>query len=498
MLSISREVQASPGRRASLRTRCRVRFTLVLPVILVLLLSLGSTASGTAAIAETTRQSCTVCHVSPSGGTLLSAGRAYLLSHPSETRERTPSPGETTRRPVRRSQENNEISGTFTLQAGRFEESFSDGSEATYRAYADLAWRVDRLAGREGLSFHGELITRIDEADREVEGADEVAIVTGYVRWADSDGSRVAKVGRQFVSFGPKPLFLDGADYWQQLSDALDVELLAGLPALNGEGGASGDHAAGGRLGWRAHRSLAIGVAALSMADGGDRSYELAGLDARWQATEALELFGHAYYDIIGYELYNILTRASYALAENWRLRADYSRVVPGAALPKTSIFSVISDDVIDEINFDLSYAPVYELRVHGFVRAVFYEEGGDARLVGGGCDYYFGDHREGVLGGELSYTDERRPDAGTNVDADLLTVRAFVRQDLTDKLFSALDATVDLFGGGGYDRNSYFGRFHLGWRFSPVTLIVLGLEYLNTVQYGNRYDTSLKFQQSF
>src|SRR5262245_16099449 len=176
-------------------------------------LAAASPLRATERYAELTGKTCTSCHANSTGGTLTSAGRAYKNARELFSEEQTEKSEEGTK------EEDTHwpISGSATLFVGRFQEAFADGSENTLGAYADLRFRVDRVFGRDDLSFITEVIGRFDHADRETEDADQVNLITAYFRLKDPSDPREIKVGRQFVTTGPRPFFLDAASYYDRL-----------------------------------------------------------------------------------------------------------------------------------------------------------------------------------------------------------------------------------------------------------------------------------------
>jgi hypothetical protein len=193
------------------------------------------------------------------------------------------------------------------------------------------------------------------------------------------------------------------------------------------------------------------------------------------------------------------LIRARYEFNERWALSADYSHVVPASFLQKTSIFWVFSDSSIDEFTVDLAYTPDLDWRYHVYVRGDYFEDGGHAQGVGGGFDYLYGYHRENAVGLDLLYLSQDHEDEVVlNVGGDLFQARAFQRQEWTEKIFTALDLVGDFFINDTFDTNSYTASVLLGYRFTPMIILVLGVDYLNTVQYEDRVDVHAKVSYAF
>ena len=327
----------------------------------------ASEVRGDVAMAHLTGESCTHCHASAEGGTLTSPGRAFKNSPLFEQFSKE-APRVQRRRPR---PDDNEISGEASILVGRHEELFLEGPETTYRAYGDLRVNVDKVVGYDGLSFHGHLVARLDDAGREVKEADQIRVVSAYLRWFEAETSRVFRLGRQYVTVGPRALALDGADVFVPLGDHFDTELYGGLAVDNGEGVVAGDYAGGGRLGWTPLDTWNLGVSGTYQVDDAEPAYGLAGFDTRLDIHRDITLFGHAHWDAIGEELQDLLARVAFDLAPHWDLRVDYARVIPGSAIAKTSIFSVFSDDLLEKVTFDVAWQTTYDTRVHGFLTGV-------------------------------------------------------------------------------------------------------------------------------
>lgn len=466
---------------------------------LLVVISTSPAIFGTERFAELTRKACTSCHAGAEGGTLTSEGRAFKNSRDLLAQQASQAKDGDGAAADQAAPTGMSLSGSASVLAGRYLEPFADGSRRTGRGYADLRLRIDRVLGRDDLSFNTEVIGRLDDADREVRNADQVRLITAYFRLKDPFEAREVKLGRQFVATGPRPFFLDGVNYYDELNDVVDYELFGGVPADNGEGGAQGDFAIGGRLGLTPWEQLNLGVSSTYAHDAGEPTFLQLGLDATLAATDALELSGHTYYDYIGEHLYDTLVRARYELAEDWSLRIDYAHVIPSLFLPKTSIFWVFANGAIDEGTIDLSYAPDYHWRYHVLLRGDHFEDGGQTVGGGGGFDYMYGNHRENVVGVDVLYLDEIRADgdAAVRVSSDLIDVRAYCRNDWTSELFTAFDLVTDLFA-TGFDRNSYSVGALVGYRFTASTVGVAGVDYLDSVQYDDRVDLHVKVTYAF
>ncbi|MBI3074372.1 MAG: hypothetical protein HYY84_19855 [Deltaproteobacteria bacterium] len=191
--------------------------------------------------------------------------------------------------------------------------------------------------------------------------AGEVAV--GFARIRAPRLGFEATVGRQFLLLGlARAERLDGLHMSQALPVGLRLETFVGGapgPRITYD---SGDFLWGARLSYRLRDLVTSGVSFLQARKDLEISRELLGADVVVNPKAWLEFGAGALYDTVGTTLAQLDLFTTFYPKAGLRIAADWRRVVPVALLDKTSIFSVFSDAVRDELGADASW------RVHGRV----------------------------------------------------------------------------------------------------------------------------------
>jgi hypothetical protein len=191
--------------------------------------------------------------------------------------------------------------------------------------------------------------------------AGEVAI--GFARIRAPQIGFEATFGRQFLMLGlARAERMDGLHIAQDLPGGLRLEVFGGGapgPRITYD---RGDFLWGARLSHRWRDLITGGVSFLQARRDVEIARELVGADLVVNPKAWLECGAGALFDTVGETLAQLDLFATFYPGSGLRVATDWRRVVPVALLDKTSIFSVFSDAVRDEMGADVSW------RVHGRV----------------------------------------------------------------------------------------------------------------------------------
>lgn len=431
-------------------------------------------AAPTERFAEREGLSCSACHVGRDGGALNQFGRDYRWRAPflEDGQGGGPLPAGT----------NGSSSPAATGAGfggrwagelawyGRRGATRSIGERVrTSSSTETLRLRGDGLFGSEAWSFRGDAFASQanggGELDFDPYDDDALGFNAAELTWhGDATGS-FARIGRQFVVAGAATRRIDGGALRHPLGRHLELDLFGGVPAEDGLGGRGGDVITGGRLGALVGRSVRVGGSAFYAKDHSDPSDVKGGIDFEWTPARAFELFSHVYWDWLADQLYDARVHALVTPSITWQLAFDWTRSVPGLFLPKSSLYSVFSDEEYDEsaITVTRRFSASSSARVFG--RYTDYAQSDSLAQYGAGLDLRYGPNGEDAVGVEGGWQDESRTSLGvSSTDDDALFVRAYHLLYWTERLYHSLDASTQFVADSGYERDAALVRLALGW----------------------------------
>jgi hypothetical protein len=205
----------------------------------------------------------------------------------------------------------------------------------------------------------------------------------GYVKGELLGRRLILRVGRQIVAEnGARMLHVDGGHVRLRLPGNLGLSAYAGSPVpprFSGRGGLGmtgnrqANFAAGSRLSWFWPGRLEVGAAFAQANDRGDVAHQDVGADLRLFLPRRVELLTTGWWSLLEERPGEVDVSASWKPSRALQLLADWRHVEPDLFLPRTSIFSVFSDQRRNEVGgavrlepwrsttFDLDYHRLFE-----------------------------------------------------------------------------------------------------------------------------------------
>jgi hypothetical protein len=204
-----------------------------------------------------------------------------------------------------------------------------------------------------------------------------------------------------------------------------------------------GDLAYGGRvsvayaLPGASGRGIDVGASINMVEDGGDPVRQEAGVDARFQPTRDLFLFGSGAYSLYDDRLSEGTVALSWAAAHRWHVTADWRFTAPDLFLSRSSILSVFSSEERNDYGGGVRYELARGLDV-GVDYHLAVEPGEDGDYYGHEADAGLEWRRgETSAGAEVVYLDA--------LENGYVGGRIFGRQDL-GKIFVTADVLTHFF----------------------------------------------------
>lgn len=467
-------------------------------------------AAPTERFAEREGLTCSACHVASNGGPLNAFGRDYRWRAPLVEDGVPPQASD------------GESSGTSAVGGGGASASDSSfagrwsGEAALYgrrgreRAFGQrtrqwsatetLRLRGDALFGNEALSFRGEGFAQQADSTSDYGLEDDAADFTAAeVTWRGSAHGSFVRFGRQFVVAGAAVRRVDGAALRQPLGGAFELDLFGGAPTDDGIGGRSGDRLFGGRLGARLGGAWTAGVSGFYAQDHGDASDVKGGLDLGWRPARWFDLSSHAYFDWIADELYDARVHAVLMPSIAWQLAFDYIHSIPGLFLPKSSLYTVFSNEAYDEAGLALTHRFAADLAANLFGRHTDYASSESLLQAGGGLDARYGPNGEDAVGVEAGWQDESRDSfGGSSTDDDALFVRGYHLLWWTASLYTSLDASRQHVLGGAFGRDATLVRLAAGFDPHRAWDVEVGADWVRDPDFEDRLDLFARLRWRF
>jgi hypothetical protein len=261
-------------------------------------------------------------------------------------------------------------------------------------------WGVADLADRFDPTHVARLPQKADDPLVPGVGGD---VMTGYLAYRGLRDRLELRVGRQFMFLGaPYATNFDGAFVRYRFPGDLDVAVYGGgATPRDAEAGRDAENGlVGGRVAWGRLDRGTLGVSALNEVDGdGDLVRRQLGVDTAWLLPHHVDVVGVALWDLEEQSLEEALLTVSWMPVPRLKVAADYSFILPGALIPKTSIFSVFSDANYHDAGLDLYYRVTPALRLSGQFRGRAYSDGTAGWLWGVGGRYLPGRKLREVVG---------------------------------------------------------------------------------------------------
>ncbi len=434
------------------------------------------------------QRDCRDCHTAPQGGPLTAFGRLW------ESQNTTREPFSEASEPVPLALWSGESVTWF--RSGR--ERVLGRKETQTTVSESLVLRGDQLFGNENLSFQGEAFGRANFASTEGYDEDRADLLRATLTYRNPESGTVLKAGRHWVTAGVGAHWLDGVSVHRRF-ESVELDGFAGVPVDNAIGGIRGDLLAGGRVGVRHDRKFQAGVSAFTGMDDDDPFDVKYGLDFLFSPSRQFDISGHVFYDWISDEFYDSRIHFLYKPNLFWQFAIDYTRTIPGAFLPKNSIFSVFSVDDYEEASFLISHRWSERVTIRVYDRYTDYEDGSDVHRLGADIDIRFGPRGENSMGLEVAYHDEeRKRNAATDSDGDALFLRVYHLLYWTEDVYSAVDAFVNAYSGRPFSRNSALGRLTLGWQPADPWDLQVGTEYHRSAEFVRRWDVFARLTYRF
>ena len=261
-------------------------------------------------------------------------------------------------------------------------------------------WGVADFADRFDPTHAARAPQQSDDPFRPGVGGD---VMTGYLAYRGAGDRLELRLGRQFMFLGaPYATNFDGAFLRYHFPGDLDVAVYGGAATpRDAEAGRDSENGLfGGRVGWGRLDVGTLGVSALNEVDAdGDLVRRQIGVDTAWLLPRRVDVVGTALWDLAQKVLEEALFSVSWMPVPRLKVAADYTFILPGALIPKTSIFSVFSDGSYHDAGLDLYYRVTPSLRLSGQFRGRAFSDGTDGWLWGLGGRYLIGDKLREVVG---------------------------------------------------------------------------------------------------
>lgn len=276
------------------------------------------------------------------------------------------------------------------------------------------------------------------------------------------------RLGRQLVVGGAARVTqMDGLSLTGNAPHGFGLTIYGGAPVTPRFGIHRGDAMVGARAFWRHSVTTELGLSIIDVDDRGLANRRDAGFDARVAPTRTLVIDAYALYSLIELRFAEAQVATTWMPLNQLEISADAHHTAPDLFLPRTSIFSVFSNETHDEFGGRALVRPLRWLKLAG--------------------DYHYLSSSDGTGhrgGGKLTLTPRR--DGATVVGVELRELsltptggytqtRVFAIQRLAPTLIVTLD--------GDYYRlerpingqpNSFTAAGTIGWDFAPGWRIVL------------------------
>jgi hypothetical protein len=181
-------------------------------------------------------------------------------------------------------------------------------------------------------------------------------IDVAYVEGAFA-GKRVSvRLGRQFLSDGAaRGLQLDGGQASARLFKGAGVEAYGGVPVIPRFEYGSGNAIAGGRAFYRLGFDAEISASLLYALEGGEVARKDLAFDGWWHALPQLTVGGDFQWSLAEARIEEAKALVQWQQGKDLQLTADLSRTAPDLFLPRTSIFTVFSEERRDELGGEVA-----------------------------------------------------------------------------------------------------------------------------------------------
>ena len=477
--------------------RCAVRSAVALALSVGPFVS-SAVAAPTERFAEREGLACATCHVGTDGGPLTAFGRDYRWRAPF----------------FQDGQEGGELaapvgagSSSFGRWSGELASFARSGRDRafgerthTWSATETLRLRGDELFGDESLSFRGDgFASNWDGSGDYGFDEDSLGLSSAEVTWRGDAAGSFVRFGRQFVVAGAATRRVDGAAIRQPLGERLELDLFGGAPVEDGLGGRGGDLITGGRLGVRLGQSLRFGSSAYYAKDHSDPSDVKGGLDLQWSPTRRFELFTHFYWDWLADQLYDARAHLVFTPTIEWQFAYDWTRSVPGLFLPKSSLYSVFSDEEYVEHGLTVTRRFSSALSANVFGRHTDYAESDSLAQVGSGLDARYGPNGEDAVGAEAGWQDESRTSfGGSSTDDDALFARIWHLLWWTGSIYTAVDASTLFVMDDSFERDAALVRIAAGYDPHAWWDAEIGTDWVRDPDFESRLDLFARLRIRF
>lgn len=169
--------------------------------------------------------------------------------------------------------------------------------------------------------------------------------------------SRVSvRLGRQFLSDGAaRGLQLDGGQASALLFKGLGVEAYGGVPVLPRLDYDKGNAITGGRVFYRLGFDAELSASVLYALEHSDVAREDVAFDAWWHLLPALTVGGDLQWSLVAARTEEAKGLVQWQPLKEVQLTADAARTAPDLFLPRTSIFSVFSEEHRDQLGGEVA-----------------------------------------------------------------------------------------------------------------------------------------------
>jgi hypothetical protein len=242
------------------------------------------------------------------------------------------------------------------------------------------------------------------------------------------------RAGRQLVFGGAfRALQMDGATLSVRIARGLTLTGIGGAPVTPRFGTARGDTVGGARLSYRLNWESELGFSFVHVTDKGRVARQDVAWDLRMQPHRTLALSGFAVLSTRELRLVEADAQIVWQPHRLVEIYADWRRLAPDLFIPRSSIFSVFSQETRDEAGGSMF------LRPHGRVRLwahshLISAEAGLGHRTGLKATFLLGQAHDTQLGLELRW--HQLPD-----DRGFQQLRAFAFTRPLPSLFVTLDA---------------------------------------------------------
>lgn len=313
-----------------------------------------------------------------------------------------------------------------------------------------------------------------------------------HLSWRDPRRGVSVTLGRQYLLLGlARAEHFDGLHLGKDLPAGFRVEIFGGEHAGPRLTYQPGDWLVGGRLSHRWGNLVTSGISFLQAREGEVLRRELIGADVTVRPRPWVELGAGALHDVIGDHLAQLDLFGSFFPVPGLRVLVDWRRVVPVALLDKTSIFSVFSDAVRNEVGGEVSFRAGRALTLGADGHALAFDEGQRGYRAGAGARIALDRRERSVLVLRVA----RWRDATDGY----WELRAAVRRSFTDALFGVLDIQTYRYDVGVRGERLSFGTTAaVGYDVTRRIRALLAVEAGVTPQFDRRAQLLAKLEYNF